>query len=171
MWANSCANRASICTVDSPVKQPTGTSTIGRSQPMTVGTSTTAECTSATARSTPSRWHILRNTSSYVSGMSSAGTNRILRMAAIPMLSRPRNSTTPAIHTAGTHGTARSSASFARSFSGTGGAFPSSTAFTSNTSAGSATAALLAASSVFARRTSVIAGSATISASATHAAA
>ena len=102
--------------------------------------------------------------------MVSAAVDFILCTAAIPRLNRPRNSTTPAIHTAGNQGTVWSRASFNRTRSGTETVSrPSSaTAVRSRTKVANSFARW-AANSDWASRAKVARGSATISTSAAQA--
>ena len=171
MCASSCARTASICIVESPVRQLAGTSTTGRSQPITVGASTSAECISRTTRSTPSRRRSASNACCNSVGAAVVATDRILRATISPTFNRPTKKITPANHATSTHGSAWSSATAIR----IGHGAVSSPAPTSSVIPGSiATGPSSAARSRYstdARCAKVASGSAIISPSARHEAA
>ncbi len=110
MCANSCARIASICIVESPVRQLAGISTTGRSQPITVGACTNAECISRTARAIPSRRRTASKTCCNSAGAAVVPADLILRATSSPTFSRPTNRITPANHASRIHGSAWSSA-------------------------------------------------------------
>src|SRR5580704_7717110 len=105
MWANSWASSASNCSGVSPVNAEAGTNIAGRSQPITVGTSTSADSHRRTGRDTLSRAHRAAAFSCH-SGLASLLRSRLRRrVKASPPAKRMDRPMTPTNHNATSHGT------------------------------------------------------------------